>query len=785
DKYALLSKLSFPNITIRDIFSIRIGIPRGTAYEEQFKSWFPEHSKVTYYESTDAAFIALEHDELDMIMSSQRSLLAITNYHEYPGYKANLVFDQEAQSYFGFNKNQVILNSIFNKALSLIEIENISEQWALKTYDYKGKIMQAQRPWLIGVAILFFLMLVFVVSVFLKERSIGKANLQKAVAKAEAANNAKSTFLANMSHEIRTPMNAILSITEILAMQENVPAKIEDGLGRIYNSCNLLLGIINDILDFSKIEAGKLDIIPEEYNVASMISDSIQLNMIRIESKPIEFKIDIDENIPAKLIGDELRIKQILNNILSNAFKYTDSGDVILSVTFKEPCLEFRICDTGYGMTKEQLGRLFDEYVRFQGNNKGKTVQGTGLGMPITNRLVGLMGGEISVESEFGKGSQFIVRLPQKTVNDKVIGKGIADNLKRFRMNYIAYGRKSRITRKPMPYGKVLIVDDVEANLYVAVGLMKLYQLQIDTAMNGRSAIDKIKDEKKYDIVFMDHMMPEMDGIEAAKHIRKFGYTSPIIALTANAVVGQAEVFLQNGFDEFIAKPIDIRQLDSILNKFICEKHPEEAALVNHEEIKTETQSFHMLNIDIAGLNVLEGLRRYNDNEAMYLKVLRFYVTNISSMLNSIEAVSEDKLADYQITVHGIKGASLDIFAEYVGKSAKDLEMAAKSKDFSYIKAHNAQFIESTREFISELEGVLLAIDAENPKPKKEKPSAEILLELLNACKAYDINGVDLAMEEIEKYQYTADDGLANWLRENIDIMNFTQIVQKLTKLSN
>ena len=794
DKYALLSKSEFPNITLRDVFSFRVGLPSGTAYDQLFNIWFPNHTKTIEYESSDDAFAALERGEIDFVMSSQRRLLAITNHHEYPGYKANLVFNKAAESYFGFNKNHAILNSIFNKALLVIDIRSISEQWVLKTYDYKGKLAQAQRPWLIGASFLLLCVLMLVVIVFMKERGVGKVNLREAVFRAEAANHAKSTFLANMSHEIRTPMNAILSITEILIQEENVPAKIEDGLGKIYSSCTLLLGIINDILDFSKIEAGKLDIMPAEYKVASLINDSAQLNMMRIDSKPIEFKILIDENIPAKLIGDELRIKQILNNMLSNAFKYTDAGEVTLSVDFKDSNLVLSVRDTGYGMTKEQLDKLFDEYVRFQGK-KSKTVEGTGLGLPITRRLIDLMGGKINVESESGKGSLFVVRLPQEVANNEVLGKDAAENLRRFKMNYISGGKINQITRDLMPYGKILVVDDVETNLYVAVGLMKLYRLQIDTAKSGRAAIDKIKNGKTYDIVFMDHMMPEMDGIETTKHLRDLGYANPIVALTANAVAGQADMFLQNGFDDFIAKPIDLRQLDSILNKLIRDKHPAEAEAslkqketgddAKSEEAKPADSSLHLLSKEISGLNIPEGLLRYHNDEAMYLKVLRSYTADMGSMLNSIEVISKDKLADYEIIVHSIKGASLDIFAEQTGKTAKELEMAAKSGDFNYIEAHNAQFVEIAKKLISELENVISAIDAENPKPKKDKPDIKVLFELLKACKAYDMDGADEAMDEIEKYQYTADDGLAVWLRENIYMMNFAQIIQKLSTLND
>jgi len=407
--------------------------------------------------------------------------------------------------------------------------------------------------------------------------------LETAVRTAETANQTKSTFLANMSHEIRTPMNAILGITEILIQDDDLPEEVIEGLGRIFSSCDLLLGIINDILDFSKIEAGKLDVIPARYVVAGMINDSVHLNMMRINNKPIEFVLDINEKIPAKLIGDELRIKQVLNNLLSNAFKYTDAGTVTLSVDVKpaerkdQITLVLRVSDTGHGMTNEQLGRLFEEYSRFN-NEKNAAVEGTGLGLAITKRLVNLMHANLHVESEVDKGSSFTVQLLQGIVDKDVLGKETAENLRQFRVNYSTFKQWGNIAREAMPYGSVMIVDDVETNLYVAAGLLKLYKLRIDTAMSGQEIINKIKEGSVYDIIFMDHMMPDMDGIEVTKILRDNGYTSPIVALTANAVAGQSEIFMQNGFDDFISKPIDIRQLDAILSKLIRDKYPAEAA---------------------------------------------------------------------------------------------------------------------------------------------------------------------------------------------------------------
>ena len=399
---------------------------------------------------------------------------------------------------------------------------------------------------------------------------------------AEEANRAKSSFLSTISHEIRTPLNAILGITEIQLMDSSLDPKLREDFEKIYASSDVLLSIINDILDLSKIEAGKLNIMERKYEIASFISDTIQLNIFRLESKPIEFLLNVDEQAPSHAIGDELRVKQILSNLLSNAFKYTEEGNVTLDVkTYDMPecedkfVLEMKVEDTGMGMTKQQIDKLFEEFSRF--NETESSPEGSGLGMSITQNLVSIMGGKLTVESEAGKGSTFTVTLPQGRVPEaKQIGKEIAENLRQFRP-VGSQMRRVQINRELMSYGKVLVVDDVEVNIYVVMGLLMPYELQVDSASNGKEAIDKISEGNEYDIIFMDHMMPEMDGIEATKIIRGMGYAKPIVALTANAVEGQAEIFLDNGFDDFISKPIDVRSMNLILNRLIRDKHPSNA----------------------------------------------------------------------------------------------------------------------------------------------------------------------------------------------------------------
>jgi len=560
-------------------------------------------------------------------------------------------------------------------------------------------------------------------------------------AAALAASQSKSSFLANMSHEIRTPMNAILGVTEILIQNENIPKDIEEGLDKIYSSCDLLLGIINDILDFSKIEAGKIDIIPAKYKVASMINDSVHLNMMRIESKPIEFELQVNENVPAKLIGDELRIKQILNNLLSNAFKYTDSGKVILSVEIEhtppetisdnQVTLILSVQDTGQGMTNEQLEKLFEEYARFNQRRKNY-VEGTGLGLAITRRLINLMGGQIDVKSEPDKGTLFTARLPQKIVDDETLGKEVIENLKQFRRNYMIHRQRGQIERDLMPYGKVLIVDDIETNVYIASSLLKLYKLQVDIAMSGQEAINKIKEGGIYDVIFMDHMMPEMDGLEAVKHIRALGYSSPIIALTANAVTGQADMFMENGFDDFISKPIDIRQLDSVLNIFIRDKQPpeviESVRRQNETSVSKETNS---------------GLNQSRMNPILidsFIRDAEKAVVWLDEALQKNEFEDSVVLQKFIVIIHGIKSTLWNIQEKELSDLALLLETSGRERDIDLIK-------KTTPEFLDKLRALL-----EKPEFKRggdevsENEDAEKLIGMLNEIQRkaadYDRKGV-------------------------------------------
>ena len=567
-----------------------------------------------------------------------------------------------------------------------------------------------------------------------------QSNLASIEAKAEAerANKSKSDFLAAVSHEIRTPLNVIIGITQIQLQNQMADERLQ-AFEKIYASGNNLLGIINDILDMSKIDSGKMELNLSEYSLPELINDTIQLNIVRIGSKQIEFITEIDENLPLALFGDELRIKQILNNLLSNAIKYTEKGCVKFSVNHsfegENVLLNFTVEDSGQGMKNKDQEKLFSEYSRFNLEANRKT-EGTGLGLTIAKRLTQMMDGTIGVKSEFGKGSIFSVTVKQKlntnsheltSQNNEYmkIGTEVAMKLRSFTYSTSERYAKQQIKHAPMPYGSVLVVDDVETNLFVAKGLLSFYKLNIDTVQSGKEAIKKIKEGNSYDVIFMDHMMPEMDGIETAKHLRDLGYSKPVVALSANAVTGQADVFRQNGFNDFLSKPIDVRQLDLILHKFIKEKQSPEvlqntmSAANNKNTISTNTPSSLLLNTKIEGLDINKGLKKFGGNEKIYTELLRSFVSSISSLINEAENFDVCDLFNYQLSVHGIKGTCLDIFAVHTGKMAGDLEEAAKAGNLNIIKNNNDAFIKTARKLILDIKNMLLSIDAENPKPVK------------------------------------------------------------------
>jgi CheY-like chemotaxis protein len=475
------------------------------------------------------------------------------------------------------------------------------------------------------------------------------------------------------------------------------------------------------------------------------------------------------------------------------------------------------IKDTGIGIRPDDLKKLFSDYnqVDIKSNRK---IQGTGLGLSITKRMAEMMEGGITVESEYGKGTAFTMRIRQELVTDastgafKTIGSEVAAKLRSFSYSEHKRDRNAKLLRAYIPYAKVLVVDDVAVNLDVARGLMKPYGMQIDCVTSGPEAIALIREEKvKYNAIFMDHMMPGMDGIEATRIIREeigseYAKNIPIIALTANAIMGNEEMFLGKGFQAFLSKPIDIVAMDTAINRWVRDKTLEKELGVQSVEARSgkdrrtgdrrsgtdRRRSLAMpagisgipeAEWEAAGINVTSGLERFGGDTEGYVTVLKSYVKNTPELLDEIRACTQETIDNYRITVHGIKSASRSIGAEALGAQAEALESAAKEgrlDGINSINETNAGFIAEAEKLIGALAALLGKIESEHPKPLKAAPDRAALAALRDACASYDIDAVDRALESLESYRYESGAELVSWLREQANISEFSKIEERL-----
>ena len=644
-------------------------------------------------------------------------------------------FDFDGQSYWIFG------SYVYDKDFAIFGM--VKREAISAGIDYIHLVM-------IGVVGLLCLVLIMFARYTIK--NVENKELQQERIMALQASQTKSDFLSNMSHEIRTPINAILGMDEMILRESKEPNTLEYA-ENLRHAGNSLLGIVNDILDFSKIEAGKMEIIPVEYHLSSLLNDLVNMIHTRAEKKGLKFIANAEPNIPSILFGDEIRIKQVITNILTNAVKYTEKGSVTLTIDYREKgtdsiIMTVSVKDTGIGIKPEDLEKLFNAFERIE-EKRNRTIEGTGLGMNITQQLLHLMGSELQVDSVYGEGSMFWFDIEQKIVSREPIGdfeEAFRNSLK----NHQEYHEKFTA-----PDAEILVVDDTVMNLTVVKGLLKQTKIKIDTAESGYECLDMVM-KKKYDVIFLDHRMPGMDGIETLHEMQitpaNPNSNTPVISLTANAISGAREKYLAAGFVDYLTKPIDSAQLENMLIKYLPK---EKVLIVDGKNEEGEDVEIPELLQNLKGIDVKAGIEHCGDVE-LYLEALKVYANSIVESANEIEGYfNAEDWKNYTTKVHALKSSSRVVGANELSDRARRLEDAGNSLYIDEIKQDTKPLLDLYRSYLEVLRPLLEVKGDDDPdKPLiDDEELAEAFETMKEIAATFDYDSLMFVIQSLEEYK--------------------------------
>ncbi|MCR4735091.1 MAG: response regulator [Treponema sp.] len=572
--------------------------------------------------------------------------------------------------------------------------------------------------------------------------------LHKEAEISEAASKAKSTFLANMSHEIRTPINTILGMNELILREANNPLLLEYAQN-IKSAGSALLSIVNDILDFSRVEAGKMEIIAQEYELSSLIVDLVNMTKSKAEDKNLTFDLEVDKNIPKELFGDNIRIKQCILNLLTNAIKYTEKGGIRFIISYEkldEDYIELKVnvSDTGIGIKENDLKKIFSPFDRAE-EERNKSIEGSGLGLSIVQNLLKLMGSTLNIKSEYNVGSEFSFSIKQKIVSKETIG-----NLQEAFKNSLKVEEYKESLHAPKAH--ILFIDDTQMNLDVVKGLLKKTGIKIDTALSGMAGLRKVC-ESKYNIIFIDHRMPGMDGIETLETMKtlpeNLNKNVPCIALTANAIHGSREMYLKSGFTDYISKPINPSKLEKVIQKYLPKDLIEKVG--NDEDLQNDKNE---ISLELEGIDLKSALTNCGDFELLKNMFAQFHDSINDKSKELDDYLKNNQISDYKIKVHALKSTSRLIGALKLSELAERLEHAADSGNIAYIREKNPTLLENYRTYLDILKDYTELKEKENNKLKEIsiQDFKEYLIKIEEYTKAYDYDNLENIQKELEDY---------------------------------